>query len=300
MARVREKKQSFGRVIILGIFLLFTAVVTSPSLLAQTESGSVGIEGRIGAPPPSLGATISQPASGARFTSTPITVSGLCPDGLLVKIFKNNVFSGSVMCESSSFSLLIDLFSGQNDIVARVFDNLDQPGPDSNTVTVFFDDNSANANGANRVILTSNFAKRGANPNDELSWPLVVSGGQGPYAVSIDWGDGQTSLQSVASPGEFIIKHSYKNSGIYKVVVKAVDSTEATAYLQLVAVANGTSGQTTSGDDTSEEGESGTDTVVLWQPMVVLIFFVIATFWLGKKYEQRRIKRAVEEGKRPF
>ena len=68
----------------------------------------------------------------------PVTVTGLCPDGLLVKLFKNNVFAGSVDCTKGSYSLKIDLFTGQNDLVARVYDSLDQPGPDSSIVRVRF------------------------------------------------------------------------------------------------------------------------------------------------------------------
>ncbi len=59
-------------------------------------------------------------------------MSGICPGDLLVKIFKNNVFAGSVQCKNGSYSIVIDLFSGQNELVARVYDALDQPGPDSN------------------------------------------------------------------------------------------------------------------------------------------------------------------------
>jgi hypothetical protein len=63
----------------------------------------------------------------------------------LVKIFKNNVFGGSVQCDRGNFSLQSDLFVGTNELVARVFDELDQPGPDSNIVTVTFQGQSVNA-----------------------------------------------------------------------------------------------------------------------------------------------------------
>lgn len=274
---------------------VLASLVVSTFASAQTESGSVGIEGRIGAPPPQTGATISSPANGASFTNNPIQVAGLCPNGLIVRIYKNNVFSGSVMCEGGSFALQIDLFSGQNILIARVFDDLDQPGPDSNTVTVTLNDNSGAA-AADRIMLTSNFAKRGANPGDELTWPVVVSGGAPPYAISVDWGDGQTTLQSVVIAGQFTLKHTYRSSGIYRVVVKAVDANGVAAYLQLVAVANGDVSQQ------EPEDKSGGETryVFLWQPAVVLIAFVVTTFWLGKRYELRRIKKAIEEGRRPF
>src|SRR5688572_24801695 len=109
--------------------LAFIFVLIPASARAATESGSVGVEGKISAPPPTQGATIVTPASGRVFTEIPIEVSGSCPNGLLVKLFKNNVFSGSVNCTNGSYRLTIDLFSGQNDLVARVYDALDQAGP---------------------------------------------------------------------------------------------------------------------------------------------------------------------------
>ena len=58
---------------------------------AAQESGSVGLEGRISAAPPSVPATISFPRDGQTITDLPVTVTGICTNGLLVKLFKNNV-----------------------------------------------------------------------------------------------------------------------------------------------------------------------------------------------------------------
>jgi hypothetical protein len=148
----------------------FFLVLGADGAVAQStdpvQSGSVGLTGQISAPPPTQGATISFPTNGQNFGELPIVITGICPDGLLVKLFKNNVFGGSVQCVGGNFSLQTDLFVGTNELVARVFDDLDQPGPDSNVVTVTFQGQSVNA--PTRVTLTSNFAKRGANPGQTL------------------------------------------------------------------------------------------------------------------------------------
>ncbi len=62
------------------------------SVSATQEGGSIGLEGRINGDPPKTGATITFPRDGSIISDLPTTVSGLCPTGLLVKIFKNNVF----------------------------------------------------------------------------------------------------------------------------------------------------------------------------------------------------------------
>ncbi len=203
------------------------------------KSGSVGLEGTISSPPPSRAATITTPVNGRTFTSTPVTVNGLCPEGVMVKLYSNNIFVGSVRCTNSSYSLQIDLFSGTNDLVARVFDDLDQAGPDSNIVRVTFTDAQFSAIG-NRLTLTSNYAKVGANPGQKLSWPIIISGGVGPYAISVDWGDGKPiTLKSLLFAGNFTVEHIYDAAGIYRVVIKVTDSNGVTGFLQLVGVANG-------------------------------------------------------------
>src|SRR5579862_8573775 len=152
-----------GRALALGLILLLAVPALAEAANPPPQSGSVGLEGTISTAPPTHGATIAVPGNGAVFTSVPITVSGLCPTGLLVKIFDNNVFVGSTLCAHGSYSLQIDLFSGRNDLIARVYDALDQAGPDSNTVTVTFNDAQFLQFGP-QLTLTSAYAERGAPP----------------------------------------------------------------------------------------------------------------------------------------
>lgn len=281
-------------VIALGCIVMPAAAVTNP------QSGSTGLQGKISSPPPTTPARISTPGNGQSFSNLPITVAGLCTGDLLVKLFKNNVFAGAAQCKNGSFSLQIDLFNGQNDLVARVYDALDQAGPDSSTVTVTYV--TANATQQSRVGLTSNYAKRGANPGEDLTWPIILSGGTGPYAFSIDWGDGKSpELKSVAFPGTVDLKHKYDNPGVYNIIVKATDTTGSVAYLQLVGVGNGPLSQASADSSSSSKDKTTiTKTVILWQPAAALIPFILLTFWLGKKHELKVIKQKIERGERPF
>ncbi|NBU33140.1 hypothetical protein EBQ81_06905 [bacterium] len=215
-------------------------------------------------------------------------------------MFKNNVFAGSVQCTNGSYSIQIDLFSGANELVARVYDDLDQAGPDSNIVNVSFNDTKTGSK--NRVTLTSNFAKRGAFPGETLTWPLVISGGSGPYAVSIDWGDGTAAdLSSQPFPGAFNIKHIYKDAGIYNIIIKVVDTDGSSAYLQLVGVGNGPLSQTnTTTGKSASQPVSSVNTKIVWQPALIIFPFIISTFWLGKRYELSMLKRKINRGEHPF
>lgn len=287
-------------VVVLATFLCVSHVSAQ---VQNPQNGSTGLQGQIKSPPPSTGATISIPRSGQSFTTPLITVSGLCPDGLLVKLFKNNVFAGSTQCTGSSFSMQADIFDGQNELVVRVYDALDQAGPDSNAVTVSL----ATAGGevVNRVSLTSNYAKRGANPGEVLTWPLILAGGTAPYAISIDWGDGSAAdLKSQAFPGTFDVQHTYANPGVYNIIVKATDKNNGVAYLQLVGVGNGAlsqdTGTSSSSGSNSATNTTATKTRILWEPAAIIMPFVAVTFWLGRKHELKTIRTRIERGQRPF
>jgi hypothetical protein len=259
----------------------------------QQSSGSIGLQGTITSTPPARGATITTPGNGAVFTSTPITVSGLCPSGVLVKVFSNNVFVGSVFCANGSYSLQADLFSGQNDLVARVYDALDQAGPDSNTVGVTFND-AQFAQYGTHVMLSSVYAERGAPPGQELQWPILLSGGTGPYAISVDWGDGSGSdLSSQAVAGTITLKHTYKSPGIYKVIVKATDKNGGTAFLQLVGQATGAGQSNSKGGD----GAAVIKTKVLWWPALAMLPLIFAAFWIGRRHELFSLRKQLEKSR---
>ncbi len=291
------------RALSMSFLLVAMAVVvglTAPVLAAnpnqfpdEQRSGSVGLQGTISTAAPTRGATIAVPGNGAVFSKVPITVSGICPSGLLVKIFDNNVFVGSVYCAGGSYSLQINLFSGRNDLVARVYDALDQAGPDSNTVSVTFND-AQFAEYGTHVTLTSVYAERGAPPSQELTWPIILSGGNAPYAISIDWGDGSPSdLISQTTTGTINIKHIYKTAGLYRVIVKATDKNGGTAFLQLVAQATG------AGQNNAKGGAANSlvKIQVLWWPALAMLPLILAAFWIGRRYELYSLRKQLEKNR---
>lgn len=285
--------------VILALVMAFAAAVifrAGHATAVTQQSGSTGIEGTVPSPPPSQAATIDIPKNGQVFSNLPITVSGLCPANTLVEIYKNNVFAGSTNCVSGSFNLQIDLFDGRNDLVAKVFDNLNQAGPDSATVTVTYTSNIST--GSPRITLTTQFAKRGADPGSILTWPITLSGGVGPYAISVDWGDkSNPDLISQKSPDNLTLQHTYAQSGVYKVTVKATDANGESAFLQLVAIANGPIKQ--SGVTSGSSSLSIQTKILLW-PIILLFILMIIAFWVGKKHQLEAIRNRLRKGEPPF
>jgi hypothetical protein len=264
---------------------------------ANPSDDGIGMQGTLVQPPPSNAPTITLPSNNQSFEQIPITVTGLCTDDLLVRIFKNNVFGGSAICENGSYSIQTDLFGGQNQLTARVYDDLDQASPVSNTVTVTYLIDVPVVPGSpdevgQRIALTTTFARKGADPGEELIWPITLSGGRNPYALSVDWGDGKSDLLSQESAGTFDLKHIYDNPGVYKVIMKATDADGISAFLQVVGIANGavTVGTGAQGN----EAPVVTKTKVLWQPAAIMFPLLLSTFWLGKRYQLQKVRYRIK------
>lgn len=258
------------------------------------QDGTVGVEGFIPSNPPTQAASIVSPANGQNFTSIPVTVSGFCPADTIVKIFSNEVFVGSVDCANNSYSLQVSLFSGRNDLVARVFDALDQQGPDSSIVTVNFTD-AQFAQFGSHVLITSQYSRRAAAPNAVMEWPVIISSGLGPYALTVDWADGSPpDLMSIPFAGVVTLKHTYKIPGIYRVTFKVVDVNGTSGYLQVVAVVTGSTQGSLNKAGSQAQKTIVTKKEVLWWPMAILILPIIASFWLGRRYELSALRKRLE------
>jgi hypothetical protein len=281
----------------LAVILAAFALLVTSGLAATQQSGSVGIQGKVLGPPPSRAPTINVPGNGQSFNNLPITVSGFCEAGTLVEIYKNNVFAGSTQCQNGSYRLEIDLFDGRNDLVAREFDDLNQAGPDSNTVTVNF--SSPIPSIGPRLSLTSEFSKRGANPGSILTWPIALSGGSGPYAISVDWGDkSKPDLISLQLPGVFNLQHTYSQSGVFNILIRASDSNGNVAFLQVVGVGNGPIKQV--GTNSSNGIITKESTKLIWWPIPILFVFIFAAYWLGMQHQLEAIRRRLRKGQDGF
>lgn len=256
------------------------------------QTGAVGIEGKVASPAPATAPTISVPSNGQSFSNLPITVSGFCPANTVVEIYKNNVFAGSAECTGGSYKLQIDLFDGRNDLIARAYDDLNQASPDSATVTVNFS-NPAPQLGP-RILLTSQYSKRGANPGSILTWPITLSGGTGPYAFTVDWGDKtKADLFSRQITGNLDIQHTYAQAGVYNVLIRASDANGNLAFLQVVGIGNGPIQQQ---NKSTNNIISTVNTKVPLLPIIILSILVFVSFWLGRRHQLEAIRRRLRQG----
>jgi hypothetical protein len=287
----------FGGAVLLGAT---QKALADPPPIDQTLFVNASVAGN----PPATAPTIDVPTNGQQFSAIPITVSGTCQAGLLVKVFSNNVFVGSATCVGGSFTLQVDLFFGSNDLVARQYNILDESSPPSNTVTVSYNPpatpggTTGKTGGktgkkggvsipkANQLIITSKKAYQGVLQGQTLSWPLTISGGKTPYAISVDWGDGHTDLISRPAEGDFVVTHSYSQNGRFTITIKAADQDGQQAFLQLVSLVSGKGAAVT-------KLEFPSSLLLIW-PLYLLILLILSAYWLGEHHEQKVMEKEVE------
>lgn len=297
MIRTLRKSALWVVPAMVGVYLMALFVFVQPVgainqiPTPQPIPGSYGLAATKTQEAPTTAATITTPGNGASFGNSPITVSGICTSDLLVQIYNNGVMVGSTMCTNNSFSLSVSLFAGTNEFTAIMYDDLEQAGPTSNIVTVTYNDSTITAFGQ-LVTLTSSFGRRAAPVNTELTWPLQLTGGTGPYAFSLDWGDGTaTELKSQSLAGLVTIAHVYKKAGIYNVNIRVTDVNGVSAFLQVVAVSSGKV-DAAAGTGTPQDTQvvNGQAALFAWIPAVISLALLPPIYWLGRRSQMVSIQ----------
>jgi hypothetical protein len=275
--------------VVVGLALGVCTVAASPTDNLP-KAGSVGLTGTMPGKAPKTAATISSPTNNQRFSTTPITIKGTCPENTLVEIYKNDIFAGSTACDDSGkYSLDIDLLIGENKLIARVYDNLNQAGPDSQTVTVFYDALPAQSAsltplsfGNGQLLLNTDAVFRGTFPGQELAVPISIIGGTPPYAVNIQWGDSTNRVEPRSDGLKFNALHTYKRAGVFQIVIQATDSQGRVAFLTVAAIVNGQPAAAIG----STSKPAASKLLLLW-PIFTAAAAAVISFWLGERREKR-------------
>jgi len=280
--------------LIVGLALsVYTAYASTPH--PGPEAGSIGITGVMPGKPPVTAATIKSPNDQQRFASSPVTFTGTCPANTLVEIFKNDIFAGSTPCtDAGIYSVSIDLMIGQNILKARVYDALNQPGPDSAPLTVFYDALPPQAGpltslsfGGSQLLLNTDAAFRGIFPNQELNIPIDILGGTAPYAFNIQWGDSNNKVVSRSDNTTFKVGHTYLKAGTYQISIQATDAMGRVAFLTVASIVNGQPAvAATTGAGSAAENKL----LVLW-PLYVGAVAVVTSFFIGERREKHVLNK---------
>lgn len=283
----------------LGILLLLVgAMLTAYTVYASSpgpEASSISLTGTMPGAAPTVAATIKLPTDQQHFSASPVTISGSCPSDTLVEVFKSDIFAGSTPCNSSgTYSMDVDLLIGKNNLVARVYDALNQAGPDSTVVEIYYDalpsQGAAIASvdfGGAQLLLNTDAVFRGAFPGQDLSVPIDILGGTAPYAINIQWGDSTNKIISRNNNISFSTVHVYNKAGTYQVSLQASDANGRMAFLTFATIVNG---QPSTSATTLSLSSSETSKLLLLWPVYVAAIAVVVSFWIGEKREKHILR----------
>ncbi len=292
-----------------ALLLLLTMVgaslttFTSTAFLASPgpETVTIGLSGTLPADPPTVVATLATKDNRDRYTSTPVGLHGSCTEGMLVEIYKNNIFAGSTVCKNDgTYDVDIDLLIGQNVLTAYIYDALNQSGPVSESLTVFYDAQitqgqqlSALSFGGDQLVVNTDAVFRGTFPNQDMSVPINILGGRAPYAFNVQWGDATNKVVSRPTNEDFRINHTYTKAGTYNLSIQATDADGRVAFLTVAAIVNGQPYAAGAGT-TDGTGAANTSVMqrllVLW-PVYIGAVVMVVSFWLGEQREKKILSK---------
>lgn len=261
------------------------------------QAGSIGLTGTVPRPAPTVAARITSPSNGQHFNTSPVTISGTCPSNTLIEVFKNDIFAGSSPCSNSgTFSFSIDLLIGQNSLVARDYDVLNQAGPDSNSINVYYDAlppqsaslASLNFSGS-QLLLNTDAVYRGTFPGQLLNVPISIIGGTPPYAINVQWGDTSNKVLARNDNITFNAGHTYQKPGTYGIDIQASDAQNRVAFLTVAAIINGQPGVIGATNKTNTKPEN--KLLVIW-PLYAVSITLVVSFWLGENRERKILEAA--------
>ncbi len=275
------------------VLTTFTTFASHPG----PEAGSIGLSGTVPSKPPETAATIISPEDNKRVSISPQTISGSCPAGTLVQLYKNDIFAGSAPCSSAgAYSIDIDLLIGQNKIIARVYDALNQAGPDSNAINLYYDILPLQSSfatplnfGSSQLLLNTDSVFRGTFPEQNLAVPINIIGGTPPYAVNVQWGDSENKVVPRNDNIAFDVTHAYKKAGTYQITLQATDATNRVAFLTVAAIVNGQPETIISSSNGTANPDLTNKLVALW-PLYISAFAIVISFWLGEVREKKIIQ----------
>lgn len=293
-----HRHTSYGSLVVVLVLVCILLAAASRSVAlaaADPVTGSNTVHAVVPGPTPTTPPVITNIPTGTTYTNNdPVTVSGTCPNGTLIKIFKNEVLAGTTLCQNGRFSLQIDLFLGSNTLIVRAYNNLDNSGPESAPVVVTKTLAGINLSEVGRqLFVTTEVYFKGVNVGEILSWPLTIGGGQAPYAISVAWGDGTTDLISRGTEGTFTIQHAYQepgngDKGSYNVTIMVTDAAGNKSFIHLVSIIGG---QKPNIATSIKQGYDWSSALrIAWQIVAVAILAVFS-FWLGERRELHLLRK---------
>ena len=300
-----------------SVFFLLCVGVAIGGVTLHSFADSYTVRAKVSAPLPTAAATIDTPADQTHTSSQQLNVSGSCPSDTYIKLDDNGITQGIALCDNATnmYAVTIGLTDGSNLLQARVFNITDDEGPLSAPITVWYNPPvSAQPSGKTtpHPQTTASGSPASAAPSEPLliaendyhyqvyssgqsvSWSLSLRGGESPFKLAVDWGDGTSDTKQIANHDPFTLTHTYPASPdlvTYVVKLVSTDARGTKAFFQTIASVKGASAERsiTGGAAASVAGGGSANFKTglqnwLWLiwPTYGVVTLMAASFWLGE------------------
>lgn len=309
---------SYAVLFFLLIFVSSLVFFVTHSVRADQQIGSIQLAGQVNGPSPEIPASITNPLNNAHFTDTQVEIAGTCLQDMYIEIYRKDIFAGMTICSSSgTFSVVVTLVPGANDVKAKTRDAVGQYGPDSGVITLFLDAGVSPATSGGTSTSSSQAGtgshdrpfliyttpvQRGISLGQSIKLDYEIDGDNGPYTIAIDWGDGSpSSLIRHDKAGNYSVTHVFKKAGQATVRLSGISANGATASIQTIVVVHTSPApiSATAVCDYSRPGVNFAQTCFptdrlasliefIW-PAIIVATLMTTSFWVGERIMYRRL-----------
>lgn len=224
---------------------------------AQAQS-SLTVTATVHSPAPTQPALITSHQDGQHIKESNTLIQGTCSnDTAFVELWRNSSFVGTTMCMSGIFEIPLSFLPGPNVLYTKVLSSTGNPGPISPSITVFYDIETpvipeiitilpllppvvgppCNAQ-SSPLSLALDPSFQESSTGIALKWTLETIKGCEPYKLSIDWGDGVTTVEEILS-GVHDIHHTFYRPGQYLIRFYVTDASGQQTSIQSITVIKG-------------------------------------------------------------
>ena len=277
----------------------------------SVHAASYVITAGVPAPIPSTPAEITNPVDQTTTTNQNIVVSGTCPvivPAIVVTIYNNNNYIGSAGCSAAGiFAGSFTLSAGANVLVPKILTITNDPGPTGTPITITYQAPQPPVTNPPTIQTPANQPQPQTpqtpttpttpvlnvntstpflviKPNEPVVWKINVGGGESPYTITVDWGDGKKTTYSANSSGEQSLEHLYDATKNRVIRISVKDATGKEVYTTVAGV---TFRQPTGLVAGAIETKAGTYITLsqIWL-MYLLLALLIPLLWLEARHRK--------------
>jgi hypothetical protein len=205
---------------VVALLLLFSMAIP----ISQTFAESLDVSAQVNASLPPGGETpvVQAPGNNSTVDVQNVFITGQCyiiDPTLIVVLLRDNQVIGTGPClPDGTFRILVGLVRGVNIIVPKYVTITGQSGGYGQPITLLYNQSEITTapqtqqspdGQSSRLKITLNYDFITYNDTSPTQITYTVTGGKGPYIVTINWGDGTQTTAKITSNEPQSSKHQY-------------------------------------------------------------------------------------------